>query len=96
MSETVPVRHEEVTVECRPISADARTDGRARIEEDEVHVPVMTEEVVTEKRVVPVEEVVIRKAAVTENQKVDETVRKERIDVDRETADRRPEARDWR
>jgi uncharacterized protein (TIGR02271 family) len=76
----VPVTHEEVTVERRPLSADAATD--VTINEDEIRVPVMEEEVVTQKRVVPKEEVVIRKRAVSDTEVVEEDVRRERVDVD--------------
>jgi len=76
----VPVMHEEVTVERRPLSADAATD--VTISEDEIRVPVMEEEVITQKRVVPKEEVVIRKRAVSDTEVVEDDVRKERVDVD--------------
>jgi uncharacterized protein (TIGR02271 family) len=76
----VPVTREEVTVERRPLSADAATD--VTISEDEIRVPVMEEEVVTQKRVVPKEEVVIRKRAVTDTEIVEDDVRRERVDVD--------------
>jgi uncharacterized protein (TIGR02271 family) len=76
----VPVTREEVTVERRPLSADAETD--VTINEDEIRVPVMEEEVVAQKRVVPKEEVVIRKRAVSDTEVVEEDVRRERVDVD--------------
>jgi uncharacterized protein (TIGR02271 family) len=78
--EEVPVMHEEVTVERRPLSADAATD--ISITEDEIRVPLMQEEVIAEKRVVPKEEVVIRKRAVSDTEVVEDEVRRERIDVD--------------
>jgi uncharacterized protein (TIGR02271 family) len=78
--ETVPVMHEEVTIERRPVSADAHTD--AEIGEDEVRIPVMREEIVTEKRVVPKEEVVLKKHAVKDDRVVEGEVRRERLDVD--------------
>ena len=85
--ETVPVTHEEVTIERRPISADdARaTDSRdTDFRDDEIRVPVMKEEVVASKRVVPTEEVVVRTEPVTEERVVEEDVRRERADVDDE------------
>lgn len=81
----VPVTHEEATVARRPISAeDAARGDRATINEREIRVPLMAEEVVTEKRVVPKEEVVIGKQAVTEQETVEDTVRKERVHVERD------------
>ena len=87
----VPVMHEEVTVERRPLSADAATD--VTISEDEIRVPVMEEEVVAQKRVVPKEEVVIRKRAVSDTEVVEEDVRRERVDVD-DSAVRERKSRD--
>ena len=74
--ESVPVTHEEVTVERHPVSADAAAG--AKIGEDEVRVPVMREEVVAEKRVVPREEIIVRKQATTEQRVVEGDVRRDR------------------
>ena len=79
--ESVPVTREEVEIERRPIEPGMAA-GDVEIGEDEVRVPVMEEQVVAEKRVVPKEEVVIRKETVQEERVVEDTVRKERIDVD--------------
>lgn len=81
----VPVTREEVEVERRPISADTSRSGEATITDDEIRVPVMEEEVVVEKRVVPKEEIVIRKHAETDTQEVEADVRRERVDVDDQT-----------
>lgn len=81
VSKTVPVTREEVTVERRPVTGDMRAD--ARIGEDEIRVPITEEEVVVEKRVVPKEELVIKKHAVSDQKTVEADVRKERVDVDR-------------
>ena len=90
--ESVPVRREEVTVERRPVEAGAA--GDAELREETIRVPVTEEEVTVEKRVVPKEEVVIRKEAVQEEQIVEDTVRKERIDVDEQgTRGRGPRTR---
>jgi uncharacterized protein (TIGR02271 family) len=75
--ESVPVTHDEVTIERHPVSASDARD--LRIGEDEVRVPVMREEVVAEKRVVPREEVIVRKQAVTENREVGADLRRERL-----------------
>jgi len=77
----VPVTHEEVEIERRPVQpgADLRN---ADIRENEIRVPLMAEEVVTEKRVVPKEQLIIRKRPVTEQRTVEADVRKERIDVE--------------
>ncbi|HET8654414.1 MAG TPA: DUF2382 domain-containing protein [Longimicrobiaceae bacterium] len=78
----VPVEHEEVVVERRP--ATPGMSAEARIEGDEVHIPVTEEEIVTEKRVVPREELVVRKRGVEQNETVEADLREERADIRRE------------
>jgi uncharacterized protein (TIGR02271 family) len=77
--ETVGLMREEVTIERHPISADAAAVGNLTIGEDEIRVPLTREEAVVEKRVVPVEEVVVRTNTVTENQTVEADLRHERL-----------------
>jgi uncharacterized protein (TIGR02271 family) len=85
VQEQVPVLREEVEIERRPI--DAASDvGRVEVRADEIRVPLMAEEVVAEKRVVPKEQLIIRKRAVTEQRTVEADVRKERIEVENQTA----------
>ena len=81
MEKDVPVMHEEVEVERRPLSADSST--RATIREDEINVPLRSEEAFVEKRTVPREEVVIRKKLVAGEQHVEADLRHEQVDVDR-------------
>ena len=76
--ESVPVQREEVVVERRPLSADASAD--VEIGEDEIRIPLTREEAVVEKRAVPVEEVVVKKRVVTEQQPVEADLRRERVD----------------
>ena len=81
--ESVPVTREEVTIERHPISADAAASSRdLSIGEDSIRVPLMREEVVAEKRVVPTEEVVLNKRSVTEERVVEEDLRRERAVID--------------
>jgi uncharacterized protein (TIGR02271 family) len=76
--QSVPVTREEVTVERRPVTSD-RTD--VDITEDEIRVPIAREEVVVQKRVVPKEELVIKKHQVQDEQVVEDDVRRERAEV---------------
>jgi uncharacterized protein (TIGR02271 family) len=81
---TVPVSHEEVRVEREPITEENRdqalSGGDLTSEEHEVE---LTEErVVVAKETVPVERVRLDKETVTEEQQVDEEVRKEQIEAD--------------
>ena len=80
--ETVGLVREEVTIERHPVSADSARLADATIGEDEIRVPLMREEAVVEKRVVPTEEIVLNKRAVTEEQNVEADLRRERAVVD--------------
>jgi len=79
--EDVPVHHEEVVIEHRTPS-DMRTSPR--IEEDEIHIPVMEEELSVERRTVPREELVVRKQDVVEDEVVEADLRRERAEIHRE------------
>jgi uncharacterized protein (TIGR02271 family) len=84
VTQTVPVRREEVRVEREPITdanvGDA-TEGPA-ISEEEHEVVLHEEQPVAEKRVVPKERVRLDKDVQTGEEQVADTVRQERIDVD--------------
>lgn len=92
--ETVPVAREEVTVERRPATGMSTAP---EIGNDEIRVPISHEEVTVEKRVVPKEELVIKKHEVQDQQVVEESVRREHADVSRtgdaELIDRDPKNR---
>ena len=84
VTQTVPVRREEVRVEREPIT-DANVDDATsgpEISSEEHEVVLREEEVVAEKRVVPKERVRLDKDVQTEEHDVSETLRKEQIDVD--------------
>jgi uncharacterized protein (TIGR02271 family) len=88
VEQEVELIREEVTVERRPLSADARVNVDA-IGEQEIRVPVMREEAVVEKRTVPIEEVVVNKKAVSETETVQADLRKETLDIDEDVDTRR-------
>src|SRR5215208_170140 len=83
----VPTRHEEVSVERVPVND--REASEAEIGDDEVTMPVVEEEVVTEKRPVVKEELRIRKDTVKDEEVVEEDVRREEVDVEDETTRRK-------
>ena len=98
VSQTVPVRREEVRVEREPITEqniDQAMSG-PELSEDEHEVTLTEERPVVEKETVPVERVRLAKDTVTEEQQVTDEVAKERIetegdtviDVDRDRTDR--------
>ena len=82
--ENVELRHEEVEVERRPITDGYSAAGATIGENEEIRIPLHAEEAVVEKRVVPTEELVVRKREVVENQPIDTELRRERAEVDRE------------
>jgi uncharacterized protein (TIGR02271 family) len=84
VSTTVPVSHEEVTLDREPITEANRGDALAGGDlSEETHEITLTEQrVVVDKDVVPVERVRLGTETVTENQQVDETVRKEVIETE--------------
>jgi uncharacterized protein (TIGR02271 family) len=81
--EQVPLRHEEVVVERRPADQDMAARGRIG-DSEEVRIPVHEEELVVDKRVVPKEEIVVRKQERVETETVEDDLRRERVDVHRE------------
>jgi uncharacterized protein (TIGR02271 family) len=90
VTQTVPVRREEVRVEREPIT-DANVDDATsgpEISSEEHEVVLREEEVVAEKRAVPKERVRLDKDVETDEREVSETLRKEQIDID-EDAQRR-------
>lgn len=76
----VPVRRERVKVERRTVEP-GRPSVNAKFEDESVVVPLRAEEVEVHKRPVVTEEVVIRKEAIEETERVSETVRREDVDV---------------
>jgi uncharacterized protein (TIGR02271 family) len=84
VTQTVPVKREELRVEREPITdanVDAATDG-PDISEEEHEVVLLEEEPVAEKRAVPKERVRLDKDTHTEERQVSDTVRREEIEVD--------------
>jgi uncharacterized protein (TIGR02271 family) len=76
---SVPVRRERVRVERRDVKD--RPAMHASFQEETVVVPMRAEEVEVQKRAVVDEEVIIRKDAIEEEQRVTETVRREEVQI---------------
>jgi uncharacterized protein (TIGR02271 family) len=79
---TTDVGHEEVTVERVPINQPIDAAPESRFEGDTLVIPVVEEVLVTEKRLMLREEVHIRRHWVTEPVTVEDTVRREVLDID--------------
>lgn len=92
--EAVPVMRDEVTIERRAIAEGGEPRMEQYTEGDELHIPLVEEVLVVEKRRVVREELVIRKTQVQREEIVEADLRRERADVQRtgEAAD--GEARD--
>ncbi|NII41658.1 uncharacterized protein (TIGR02271 family) [Curtobacterium flaccumfaciens] len=84
VDQTVPVSHDEVTLEREPITDANASDALAGPDlSEEEHEVVLTEErVVTAKETVPVERVRLGTETVTEQQQVSEDVSHEEIELD--------------
>src|SRR5215204_7006580 len=80
----VPKKREEVSVERVPVE-EGREASEAQIGDDEVVMPVVEEEVVTDKRAVVKEEIRVRKDVVEDEEVVEEDVRREEVDVEDHT-----------
>jgi uncharacterized protein (TIGR02271 family) len=84
VTKTVPVSHEEVTIEREPITdanRDQATDG-PDISEEEHEVVLHADEVVVDKQAVAKERVRMGTDTVTEDHEVSEEVRKEQIEAE--------------
>ena len=84
VTRTVPVQREEVRLEREPITDANRGEALSGpdISEEEHEVILHEERPVVDKETVPVERVRLDKDTVTDEVRVDEEVRKERIDTD--------------
>jgi uncharacterized protein (TIGR02271 family) len=81
---TVPVSHEEVRIEREPITDANRGDALdgPDISEEEHEVVLHEDEVVVDKQTVAKERVRLGTESVTEDQQIDEQVRREQIETD--------------
>jgi uncharacterized protein (TIGR02271 family) len=80
--ETVPLQHDEVTLERRPITDAGMAAGTQIGDDPEIRVPLMREEAVVQKQAVPREELIIRRRVVTENTTVEADLRREQVNID--------------
>jgi uncharacterized protein (TIGR02271 family) len=78
-----PLTREEVTVERRAVQRPADGPQQTRTEGDSLIIPVVSEVLVVEKRLMVTEELVVRKRRVEEHQPQTVTVRREEAVVER-------------
>jgi uncharacterized protein (TIGR02271 family) len=79
----VPVQREEIVVERHPVSGNRPAGAIGTGSSEEIRVPVTEEQVHVEKQPVVVEEVSVGKRKVQDTKRVDATVRKEEIKVEK-------------
>ncbi len=77
----VPVEKERVTIERHAVDGDAEDGYDFDANNEEIRIPIHEERVTVDKDAVVTEEVEINKENVTEDQKVSDEVRKEKLDV---------------
>ncbi len=85
----IPVEHEEITIERRPVNGEldeSAEDFRTAtaFDNETIRVPVTEEKVEVTKKPVVTEEIVINKKRVTDTEHVDETVKREEVNVNQE------------
>ena len=79
------LRHEQVEVVRVPVGRQVAEAPPVRTEGDLTIVPVLEERLVVEKRLFLVEELHLRRTVVTENVELPTTLRRTRVDVERQT-----------
>ncbi|MGZ3601439.1 MAG: YsnF/AvaK domain-containing protein [Ktedonobacterales bacterium] len=86
----VPTTYEELHVERVPVRGGASDVGPDAFTDRDIDIPLRGEEVVATKEARVAEEVRLRKQHVTENQRVGDTVRKERVRIEGSGVDQAP------
>jgi len=79
VTQSVPLRSEEVRVERRPVEHAVGSAGEMR--NDEIVIPIIEEQAIVEKRPVVKEEIIISKEPTTRQRTVEADVRREEVDV---------------
>ena len=89
VSESVELRREEATIERRPVDRPATEADLAALKDRTIEIAEMAEKAVVTKTAHVVEEVVVGKQVSNETQRVEDTVRRTEVDVERLGADER-------
>jgi stress response protein YsnF len=79
------LRHEQVEVVRVPVGREVAEAPPVRTEGDLTIVPVLEERLVVQKRLFLVEELHLRRTVVTENVELPTTLRRTRVDIERQT-----------
>jgi uncharacterized protein (TIGR02271 family) len=78
----VTVRREELRVEREPLTGAGEVPGDGGLEDDVLDLVLSREEPVVGTRVVPVERVRVTRSIVVTERQIDETLRREEVEVD--------------
>ena len=89
VSESVELRREEATIERHPVDRPATEADLAALKDRTIEIAEMAEKAVVTKTAHVVEEVVVGKQVSNETQRVEDTVRRTEVDVERLGADER-------
>jgi uncharacterized protein (TIGR02271 family) len=89
VQQTVPLRHQELSLERHALHGAAEPGAQISSQDEIIHVPLYREELLTEKRVVPTEEVIVRKNELVDNQTVGATLRSEYVEPTKQVFDQR-------
>jgi len=81
VQQAVPVKREELVVERRPLTGGAESSPGIATPDEFTRVTLYREEIIIEKRLVPFEEVIVRKKEVIDHQTVDATLRSEHFET---------------
>ncbi len=87
---SAPVTHEELDVERVPVHNQVQDAPADAFQERDINIPLQGEQLVAGKQVVEAEEVRLHKRAVTEQEQVSGTVRKEQVMIDGENVEETP------
>ncbi|MCI4137907.1 YsnF/AvaK domain-containing protein [Bacillus vallismortis] len=79
----IPVRHDEIYVERRPVDENA-ADASPVNDSEEIRVPIVEEKLEVTKKPVVTDEVVVGKRTVEENEHISETVKKEELRMNKD------------
>jgi len=97
VNQPVELQREEIVVERVPVSGEASTSvGDEKFADEEIFIPLRREEAVVEKAVRTTEEVRVGKRTESDQRNVQETVRREDVEIDKQAATDPRTSRDWR
>jgi uncharacterized protein (TIGR02271 family) len=96
VNQPVELQREEIVVERVPVSGQSSTVEDENFTDQEIYIPLRREEAVVEKTVRATEEVRVGKRRESDQRNVEETVRREDVEIDKQAGTDPRTTRDWR